>query len=245
MDDDYTQADHTFRENDAYAAAKYDITLRWLRPARGRQLLNLGCGAGLFNRLAVDSGFSVEACEPDETAYKEASAAAPESVLLHHAGLFDLEPAQVPDVIVMHDVLEHIDNEGEAVDRLAELLPSNGVAVISVPALPRLYGLHDELLGHYRRYTAPGLRVALGRRFEFEHLRYFGASFIPVTYWYSRRRRKPYPVAEASGPGLVGKAFNALCHAESRAAMPVGTSLICMVRPRADSESKTLEVEPS
>ena len=49
----YTADDHAFRESDEYARAKYDMTLRWLGPAAGRTLLNVGCGNGLFNELAI------------------------------------------------------------------------------------------------------------------------------------------------------------------------------------------------
>ncbi len=70
----YTARDHAFRESDHYARAKYDITLRWLAElsigtsASPRRLVNIGCGAGLFNRLAHEAGFAVEACEPDADA---------------------------------------------------------------------------------------------------------------------------------------------------------------------------------
>src|SRR5262245_8076285 len=70
----YTADDHAFRESDEYAQAKYDITLRWLGPGQGRRLLNIGCGAGLFNELAHRAGFAVEACEPDPEAYQRAVA---------------------------------------------------------------------------------------------------------------------------------------------------------------------------
>src|SRR5713226_1558434 len=70
----YTEADHEFRENDDYARAKYDITLRWLgRPSTSTcRLVNVGCGAGLFNRLANEAGYDVEACEPDPVARRRA-----------------------------------------------------------------------------------------------------------------------------------------------------------------------------
>ena len=77
VDVEYTTDDHEFRESDDYARAKYAITLRWLGPARHRRLLNIGCGGGLFNRLAHDAGFAVEACEPDPVAHRIALATAP------------------------------------------------------------------------------------------------------------------------------------------------------------------------
>ncbi|CAN5516810.1 hypothetical protein BH10ACT3_BH10ACT3_01700 [soil metagenome] len=145
----------------------------------------------------------------------------------------------------MHDVLEHIDDEGHAFDTLADLLGPDGVAIISVPALPRLYGLQDELLGHYRRYTSATLRMALARRFDIDKLRYFGASFLPITYWFSRRQRVPYPADETVGDSLTAKAFQTLCDMESRVPAPIGISLICLVRPKSADRSVVFNEEQS
>jgi SAM-dependent methyltransferase len=231
VDASYTTDDHEFRENDDYAGAKYDITLRWLGPARGRTLLNVGCGAGLFNELAHAGGFLVEACEPDPIAYAHAVSAAPAGVAVHNAGLFDA-PLSPADVVVMHDVLEHIDDDADAVAQIGRLVRPGGTAIISVPALQALFGLHDERLGHYRRYNRRSLRRVLDTRFEVQRLRYFGVSLIPVTLWFSRWRRQPYPTATATGPSLVGRVFRRLCRIESRLPAPIGTSLICQVSPR-------------
>lgn len=225
VDADYTADDHAFRENDHYAGAKYDITQRWLGESKARWLVNVGCGAGLFNRRAYDAGFKVEACEPDPVAHAAAVATAPPGVVVHLGGLFDspLEPA---DVVVMHDVLEHIDDDAAAVDRLAQLVKPGGRLVISVPALPRLFGLHDEMLGHYRRYSRASLKRALSADFSIMRMRYFGFTFIPVTAYFSRWTRKPYPTTAAGGNSLVGRAFEACCRLESRVALPLGTSVL-------------------
>src|SRR4029077_4352848 len=98
VDVEYTTADHAFREDDAYAAGKYDVTLRWLAEVRPRaeRLLNVGCGSGLFNRLAAERGYHVEACEPDPEAARIARQTAPPGVSVATCGLMELEPAAVP-----------------------------------------------------------------------------------------------------------------------------------------------------
>lgn len=232
IDPGYTACDHAFRDEDAYARGKYELTLRWLArdvPIHGT-LVNVGCGAGLFNRMAADAGFRVRAYEPDPSAFAEASRTAPASVEVSRLGLSEV-PVQGADVVVLHDVLEHIADESAAVDHLAELTGSTGRLVLSVPALPSLFGFHDEQLGHHRRYTKASLRAALGRRFEIDRLRYYGLTFIPVTAWYSRLRRAPYPTGAAgSSNSVLGRAFDLACRAESRLPAPIGTSLICSAR---------------
>ena len=104
-------------------------------------------------------------------------------------------------------------------------------AGFKVPALPSLFGYHDEQLGHYRRYTRRTLRGALEPTFGIDRMRYYGTALMPVTLWYSRLRRQPYPTADVAGGGFVGKALDVVCRVEERVPGPLGTSLLCMARP--------------
>lgn len=237
MSIEYTATDHEFRESDAYAQAKYALTLRWLhdRPT-GTLLYNIGCGAGLFNRMAVHAGYRVEAFEPDPAAYELARKDCPDrDCVIHPYGLDGVKGNAVADVVVMHDVLEHIDDDGAAVERLQRLMVEDGRLVLSVPAMPSLFGYHDEQLGHYRRYTRHGLEAVLTPVFVIDRLRYFGFSLVPITAYYSRIRRRPYPIGSAES-GLASRAFSALCSLEARVPAPLGTSLVCLARPRPIDE---------
>ncbi len=229
-DDHYTASDHEFRDDDVYALGKYQLTRRWLEQLGTRgHLLNIGCGAGQFNAMAVDLGFTVQGFEPDPAAFALAVANRPaERCDVLQAGVEDIAGTQIADAIVMHDVLEHIAEEASTVTRLATLLKPNGVLVMSVPAMPSLFGFHDEQLGHFRRYTRRTLRAALQPTFNIDNLRYYGTTMIPVTLWYSRIRRAPYPIANVAGGGIAARGMAALCRAEERFAGPIGTSLVCM-----------------
>lgn len=237
LDARYTEDDHQFRKDDTYAQTKYDITLRWLgSPSRaGETLYHVGCGVGLFNRMAVDAGYRVEAFEPDERAYEVAVASSPTaSCNVARLGLFEVEGEAVADVVVMHDVLEHIDDEDGAVATLRRIAKPDGRVILSVPALPRLFGFHDRQLGHHRRYTRRSLRAALAPHFEITRMRYFGMSFIPITYVFSRLLDRPYPTGAVEGKrSLVSRVFDALCRLEGAVPLPLGTSLLCEAVPRS------------
>lgn len=232
MDSDYTQIDHAARKDDAYARAKYDITLRWLGPGRGRTMYHIGCGSGVFNTMAVDAGFTVQAFEPDSAAAELAISTAPaDGCTITIFGLEDIPGESVADVIVMHDVLEHIDDEPGAVAHLRRLSRRGATLIISVPALPALFGYHDEQLGHFRRYTRRALHRAVDATFVVKRMRYFGFSFIPLALLFSRILRRPYPVAAgAAQPGVVSRLVLAMCTAEARVPFPVGTSIVCELR---------------
>jgi SAM-dependent methyltransferase len=232
----YKTADHEFRSRDEYAQGKYDLTTRWLRPhvRAGQLLLNIGCGGGEYNATAHALGLRVVACEPEETAYALAKRDEPPGVRVFHCGLGELaaaaqiEPAQW---LVMHDVLEHIEDDRAAVAAVHDLLEPGGTAIISVPAYQWLFGEHDVKLGHYRRYTRRSLVEVLGERLEIEATRYYGAALIPVAWWSSRWRKQPYPVATASR-GLGAAIFRAACQFESRVPLPAGISVIARARRR-------------
>lgn len=237
IDDKYTLADHEAREDDPYAKAKYDLTLRWLQSAGiCGMLLNIGCGGGLFNEMAHDAGFDVVGLEPDKNAYKLAVDSATGKYRVFNVGLFDDVDVGSPNVIVMHDVLEHIESESAAVARLAHLMSDDAVAIVSVPAMQWLFGYHDRQLGHYRRYTERSLRRALADDFDVTKIRYLGLVMIPVALWYSRIRNRPYPVG-AVGGGMKAIILEALCNLESRFAGPAGTSVVALVRLKRASQT--------
>ena len=234
----YKTRDHRFRSRDEYAQGKYDVTSRWLAPSirngePGRLLVNVGCGSGEYNATARALGLRVLACEPEAEAFALASRHAADGCDVVRCGLMDLgNHAGTADFVVMHDVLEHIEDDVAAVAALRDLLKPDAVAVISVPAYPWLFGHHDVQLGHFRRYTRRSLLALFrGDDFEIEASRYYGAALIPIALWFSRISRRPYPVARAS-EGVAQRVMRAICQSESRIAMPVGTSVLLRVRRR-------------
>jgi SAM-dependent methyltransferase len=229
----YSGTDHAFRENDPYARAKYELTLRWLAPRMrsGDVLYNVGVGSGYFNHLAAARELRVVGCEPDEEAFRAARDSAPRGCELHRCGLEEFARDRAPaPLVVMHDVLEHIQDDAAGAAALRAIVAPGGTVVLSVPALMSLYGHHDEELGHYRRYTVRSLRRVLEPHFRFERLQWYGMASIPIVWYYSRWRRQPYPLGATRS--LVGAAYARMCAVESFLAEPVGTSLIARLTPR-------------
>ena len=61
------------------------------------------------------------------------------------------------------DVLEHLQDDGQATRELCRVLRPDGVAVVSVPADIGLWSAHDVAVGHLRRYTRPALELLLAQ----------------------------------------------------------------------------------
>jgi len=230
----YSDQDHEFRESDPYARAKYELTLRWLPGdlAVGDTLYNVGAGGGYFNQLAASRGLRIVACEPDAATFQAASASAPPNCELHNCGLEEFARGRVPArVVVMHDVLEHIADDAFAAETLRSLVDAGGTVVLSVPALPFLFGRHDEELGHCRRYTPRALRRVLEPWFTFERLQWFGMASIPIAWYFSVWRRQGYPFGIGRSP--LASVYGTICALESYIPEPIGTSLIARLAPRS------------
>jgi SAM-dependent methyltransferase len=64
------------------------------------------------------------------------------------------------DLVLMLDVLEHVENDETALNEAAStFLKPGGSLLLSVPAGQMLFSRHDELLGHKRRYSPARLRA--------------------------------------------------------------------------------------
>jgi SAM-dependent methyltransferase len=128
---------------------------RW-QPAEGsKAILDIGCGDALFFDRLSEFG-EVEGVEPCAELIDPAN---PQRARIH-VGAFDdsFQPARKYSIILMLDVLEHLDNPVEALHRVSELLDANGKFVATVPAFMALWTNHDVLNHHRTRYTQTTLR---------------------------------------------------------------------------------------
>ena len=241
INDHYTQEDHKSRKNDFYALGKYHLTLKALERAKFHKkdgdlplLLNVGCGGGLFNELAIEAGFQVIACEPDETAYSLAKEFNHPNLKIYLGDISAIQPPVSADAIVCHDVLEHIDAENKALRMIANSMHQDGIFIISVPAIDRLFGFHDIQLGHFRRYNKTTLKRALNFCFDIESVRYYGFFGIPLALYYSKIKNIAYPQLKSSDLSLVSRIAKILVFIEIRIELPAGTSVIAVARKRPE-----------
>jgi 2-polyprenyl-3-methyl-5-hydroxy-6-metoxy-1,4-benzoquinol methylase len=230
----YTLDNHRAQSSDAYALAKTEIIRAMLTTyaKRGMTLLNIGCGAGYFSNVVAARGLRVIGCEPERLAFEMARKDAPQGCTVYNCDLAGLSKQGVSgDLAVMVDVFEHIEDDAEAAAHLRSMLRPGAHAIISVPALPWLYGVHDERLGHFRRYSARSFRNLLETQFEICSMRYFGALSIPIVVIFSQLLRREYP-RKAGREGVIGRLYSALCVLETGVRFPIGTSLIADVRTK-------------
>jgi SAM-dependent methyltransferase len=146
----------------------------------GLRLLEAGCGTGGNLRMLSEFG-SLAAFELDDEAREIARRKLPIDV---KSGML---PDGIPfkpgsfDVVVALDVIEHVERDVESLAKLREQLAPGGRLMMTVPALPWLWGQHDVTHHHFRRYTRSQLNATL-RRAGLEPVRisYFNTLLFPA-----------------------------------------------------------------
>jgi SAM-dependent methyltransferase len=141
------------------------------------------------------------------------------------------------DAVLALDVLEHLDNDAVGLYQAAQMVKPGGLLLITVPAMPSLWGGQDVISHHRRRYT----KATLLRTFDRAGLRpprvsYFNTLLFPpvaAVRWTRRalgmadRSRSDF---EDTPPGAVNNIlasiFSAERHLIPRMRLPVGVSLL-------------------
>lgn len=235
----YQYDDLLIRSQDQYANTKYQILHRHLKGQKDLHILNAGCGSGELSLQLAAAGHRVVGIDPApdyiDLARRNAERTGVENCSFFVSAIEDFTSDEVFDCVVATDVLEHIEDDATAFEKLVHLVKPDGIMLITVPAGQWLFGFHDEALGHYRRYSRSRLRRLVSKWCQVEALRYFGFSLIPVCYLYSRLLRKPYPVGESGDTKknpIVALTLRSMLGVDRLLPMPFGTSLILKATPR-------------
>ena len=86
------------------------------------------------------------------------------------------------DTILMFDVLEHVENDEDFLNKtVMPLMKDNGRIIMTVPAYQSLFSNHDKELKHHRRYNIKMFRDICDKsKFKIINYHYFYASLVPI-----------------------------------------------------------------
>jgi len=151
-----SRADSAARQRAAFAADLLD---------RGRSLLDIGCGQGLFLAELAAQGLDATGLEPSPAAAARARARGLSVI----AGELGCDPGRRFDAVSMISVLEHLWDPAEGLRQALRLLHPGGMLMIEVPdALQPVPALTDffsfEHLSHFTPATLARLLQAQGLR---------------------------------------------------------------------------------
>jgi SAM-dependent methyltransferase len=146
------------------------------RPAR---ILDAGCGSGR-NMVELASLGTVTGVELSQTSVALARARGMGEVIEGSVLGMPFEPGSF-DLAVSLDVIEHLDEDLDALRELRRVVAPGGALLVTVPAYEWLWSGHDEINHHHRRYTRRSLqRVAEQAGWRQTRTTYFNSLLLPV-----------------------------------------------------------------
>lgn len=164
-----------------------------IAPYVGRRVLEIGAGIGnLTRRLAPGRALYVASdIDEEHLARLAARMAHRPKVRVARVDLGrpeDFEPLRESvDTVICLNVVEHVEDDLLALRNLRSALAPGGRAIVLVPEGQSIFGELDTVLGHWRRYSEPGLR-AMMEQAGFEVERVFGFNRVTRPGWWFNGR---------------------------------------------------------
>jgi SAM-dependent methyltransferase len=180
---------------------------KYINYDKNNKILDAGCGSGLMLNDLKEFG-QVYGMDYSKEAIKFSKL------------IFDGEikqgymPGNIPydknyfNGIIALDVIEHIENDQDALIDLKEHLTDNGIFVVTVPAYMILWSNHDVVHQHKRRYTLSELKEKLFHAgFKIEKISYYNSIlFIPI--FITRQIHRLLKVESGSDAEMPNKLVN-------------------------------------
>jgi SAM-dependent methyltransferase len=154
------------------------------RPYLGENPIELGGGIGDYAAAWLTTVPRITVTEADDSRFKMLSErfVDDERVAVRQLLLPASERAGHSAAVALN-VLEHLEDDVEALRSVAGLVRPGGAIVLIVPAFPFAMSRFDRSIGHFRRYTVGSLRAALeGAGLRVEQIRYINP--IGLVNWY-------------------------------------------------------------
>ena len=139
-------------------------------------------------------------------------------------------------------MLEHVADDGAALRELARVVAPGGRLLVTVPQYAWLWGEHDVLAHHHRRYTRSLLldRAADAGFEDAERVTSFNTVLLPAigaARLAQRARRRAHPASDLgrTPQGVVNGALERVLRAEAALIrrgrnLPAGVSLLAVLR---------------
>ena len=204
------------------------------------RLLDYGCGNGIFLSYLCEHNYSLYLHGYDPYLFTTCSKMFKEKNVYIHKQLENIY-YQNFDIICGLDVIEHIEDDSEALVTIHTLLKTGGLLLLTVPAYQFLYSHHDATLGHYRRYTKKSISSLIQKAgFCIKRCDYFFSFLIPASfimkYYLSLKK---FGISKLNANNLPSNPlgiFSILAHIEFKLmalnySLPFGTSIfVCATK---------------
>ncbi len=214
------------------------------------EIIEIGCGTGHVASAIQNLGYIVDCADlfPDALSFCQARNAGRSFFQLNIEEKVFVEEY---DAVCAFDVIEHIENDGLALNNMHHLLKEGGYAFITVPACHSLWSTGDVFMEHKRRYTHNELREKVEQSgFKVCRMTYFNTILFPLVYIVRNISNNP-SISNSSEKAVSNRYFsllkpnwilNTLLYTIFRIEpfflrylnFPIGGSLLCVAKKKVE-----------
>ncbi|MBW8017467.1 MAG: class I SAM-dependent methyltransferase [Planctomycetes bacterium] len=210
-------------------------------------IMDIGCGSGGNLEVLKEFG-NVIGVERSETLACRASNRGIADAIFQQDAL-ELDECRNIELFTMFDVLEHIEDDKGFLVQLRKKAAQKHRILISVPACEFLYGDHDRILHHHRRYTNKTLRFALEEAgYQVMQTSHFMVFLLPLVLLarlkdkiMAKFGRKRTTIQIGDFPSILSVPFSASLRIEAflsqKVRFPIGVWLFALAESNDQSQS--------
>ena len=161
---------------------RHFLALELIKKLSFSEFLEIGIGDGAFLEKLAQKEYRGVGIDVSEQAISIASARLKRysNIAIENKNFFEV--TKKFDLVIMLQVLEHIENDSEALAKTKQLVKKGGNFLLSVPAHKEKWGYLDLVGGHYRRYEKEEI-VKLLKDSGFEVLCFYSLGY-PITNFF-------------------------------------------------------------
>jgi len=175
MKNSYENYYREIEEKHPWFLARSNLFLSLMPSDKNSSILDFGCGAGSFLKNLRSVGY-MDLSGVEVSTNKLSSTSTDDRFVIK-----ETIPKRKYDVILMMDVLEHIEDDVAALIKIKSHLRLGGILLLSVPAYQLLWSDHDRMNMHYRRYNRNSLnRVIKEAKLKTEFITNWNCTFLPI-----------------------------------------------------------------
>ena len=165
-----------------------DLILKLIpRSGTGLNALDAGCGTGFFTLEFLKRGFFVDSFDITEYAVEKTKSIIPWELKsrldIQVLDINSFKTNKKYDIILLSEVLEHINDDAAIVKKFGRMLKENGLILITVPFDQSLWSPSDEYSGHIRRYSSERMTKLINNSgLKIEKMWCYGFPILRI-YW--------------------------------------------------------------
>jgi len=171
MKNDYENYYRKIEDRHPWFVARSKLFLNLMPRNKNSSILDFGCGSGSFLNRLNNAGY-MDLSGVDVSENNNASDCFVITKTIQKRKY---------DVILMMDVLEHIEDDAAILRKIKSHLKPKGMLLLSVPAYHFLWSNHDILNMHYRRYNRHSLKKVIEEaKLKTNFMSNWNSTFCPI-----------------------------------------------------------------